>query len=79
MQPNCFQVVATKVALDGIIFGPWDLLLLFTYMGLSNGKTVPQIKEDVKRDFIPALIMEGSIWPILQVANFRFVPVRNQR
>ncbi|GAB4854251.1 hypothetical protein Ancab_022838 [Ancistrocladus abbreviatus] len=78
MQPNSFRFVATKVAVDGIIFGPLDLLVFFTFMGFANGKAVPQIKEDVKRDFIPALIMEGGIWPMLQVANFRFVPVRNQ-
>ncbi|KAF3945010.1 hypothetical protein CMV_028581 [Castanea mollissima] len=78
MQPNSFRFVATKVALDGIIFGPLDLLVFFTYMGFSNGKSVPQVKEDVKRDFLPALILEGGIWPILQVANFRYIPVRNQ-
>ncbi|KAK9983898.1 hypothetical protein SO802_033423 [Lithocarpus litseifolius] len=78
MQPNSFRFVATKVALDGVIFGPLDLLIFFTYMGFTNGKSVPQIKEDVKRDFLPALILEGGIWPILQVANFRYIPVRNQ-
>ncbi|KAJ7965992.1 Peroxisomal membrane protein MPV17 [Quillaja saponaria] len=78
LQPNSFRFVATKVAVDGIIFGPLDLLVFFTYMGFSTGKSVPQIKEDVKRDFLPALILEGGIWPIVQVANFRFIPVRYQ-
>lgn len=78
MQPNSFRFVGTKVALDGVIFGPLDLLVFFSYMGFSNGKSIPQIKEDVKRDFLPALVMEGGIWPILQVANFRYVPVRYQ-
>ncbi|KAF5461589.1 hypothetical protein F2P56_017670 [Juglans regia] len=78
LQPNSFRFVATKVAVDGIIFGPLDLLVFFTYMGFSTGKSAPQIKEDVKRDFLPALILEGGIWPILQVANFRYIPVRYQ-
>uniref|UniRef100_A0A2N9FW25 Uncharacterized protein n=1 Tax=Fagus sylvatica TaxID=28930 RepID=A0A2N9FW25_FAGSY len=78
LQPNSFRFVATKVAVDGVIFGPLDLLVFFTYMGFSTGKSVPQIKEDVKRDFLPALMLEGGIWPLLQVANFRFVPVRYQ-
>nr|POE82564.1 pxmp2/4 family protein 2 [Quercus suber] len=76
MQPKSFRFVATKVALDGVIFGPLDLLVFFTYMGFTTGKSVPQIKEDVKRDFLPALILEGGIWPILQVANFRYIPAR---
>jgi len=78
LQPNSFRFVATKVAIDGFIFGPLDLLVFFTYMGFSTGKSVPQIKEDVKRDFLPALILEGGIWPIVQVANFRYIPVRYQ-
>ncbi|KAL1557354.1 protein Mpv17-like [Salvia divinorum] len=78
LQPNSFRFVASKVAADGIIFGPLDLLVFFTYMGFSSGKSTAQVKEDVKRDFLPALILEGGIWPAVQVANFRFVPVRNQ-
>ncbi|KAJ9559157.1 LOW QUALITY PROTEIN: hypothetical protein OSB04_013771 [Centaurea solstitialis] len=77
-QPKSIRFVATKVALDGLIFGPVDLLVFFTYMGFATGKNVNQVKEDVKRDFLPALLVEGGIWPIVQVANFRFVPVKDQ-
>lgn len=78
LQPKSMRFVASKVALDGIIFGPLDLLVFFSYMGFSSGKSAAQVKEDVKRDFVPAFILEGGIWPLLQVANFRFVPVRYQ-
>ncbi|CAL0319223.1 unnamed protein product [Lupinus luteus] len=78
LKPNSFRFVASKVAIDGLIFGPFDLLMFFTYMGFCNGKSVPQIKEDVKRDFLPAFVLEGGIWPIVQVGNFRFIPVRYQ-
>ncbi|XP_057478866.1 protein sym-1-like [Actinidia eriantha] len=78
LQPKSLRFVASKVALDGIIFGPLDLLVFFSYMGFSTGKSAAQVKEDVKRDFVPAFILEGGIWPILQVANFRYVPVRYQ-
>lgn len=78
MQPNSPRFVATKVAIDGGLFGPLDLLVFFSYMGFAAGKSFPQVKEDVKRDFLPALILEGGLWPLLQVANFRFVPVPYQ-
>ncbi|XP_062018810.1 uncharacterized protein LOC133735411 [Rosa rugosa] len=78
LKQNSFRFVATKVAIDGFLFGPLDLLVFFTYMGFAAGKSVPQIKEDVKRDFLPAFALEGGIWPIVQVVNFRFVPVRYQ-
>ncbi|EEF45915.1 protein Mpv17 [Ricinus communis] len=78
LHPNSLRFVASKVAIDSILFGPLDLFVFFTYMGFSNGKSVPQIKEDLKRDYLPALILEGGIWPVVQVLNFRFVPVRYQ-
>lgn len=78
LRPGSFWFVTNKVALDGIIFGPLDLLVFFSYMGLVAGKSVPQIKEDVKRDFLPALVMEGGIWPLVQIVNFRYIPVRYQ-
>ncbi|CAI9775696.1 unnamed protein product [Fraxinus pennsylvanica] len=46
-------------------------------MGFSTGKSAAQVKEDMKRDFLPALILEGGVWPIVQVANFRYIPVRS--
>ncbi|GFS35408.1 peroxisomal membrane 22 kDa (Mpv17/PMP22) family protein [Actinidia rufa] len=78
LQPKSLRFVASKVALGGIIFGPLDLLVFFSYMGFSTGKSAAQVKEDVKRDFVPAFILEEGIWPILQVANFRYIPVRYQ-
>ncbi|CAD6233596.1 unnamed protein product [Miscanthus lutarioriparius] len=77
-QPNTFKFVASKVAADGFLFGPLDLLLFFSYVGLGQGRSVEQVKEDVKRDFIPALVLGGTIWPAVQIANFRFIPVRYQ-
>ncbi|CAI0441301.1 unnamed protein product [Linum tenue] len=76
--PNSLRFVGVKVAIDGFIFGPLDLLLFFTYMGIAAGKSVPQIRDDMKRDFLPAFMFEGGIWPIIQVVNFRFVPVKYQ-
>ncbi|KAI3929097.1 hypothetical protein MKW92_051876 [Papaver armeniacum] len=78
LPPKSARAVAAKVVVDGVIFGPLDLFVFFTYMGFSTGKSVEQVKEDVKRDFLPALVLEGGVWPILQVANFRFVPVQYQ-
>uniref|UniRef100_A0A0E0JFW5 Uncharacterized protein n=1 Tax=Oryza punctata TaxID=4537 RepID=A0A0E0JFW5_ORYPU len=77
-QPKTFKFVASKVAADGLLFGPVDLLLFFSYVGLASGRSVEQVKDDVKRDFIPALVLGGTIWPAVQIANFRFIPVRYQ-
>ncbi|ONK67036.1 uncharacterized protein A4U43_C06F14900 [Asparagus officinalis] len=78
LQPKTFKFVATKVATDGFIFGPLDLLIFFSYMGFASGKNTDQVKTDVKRDFLPSLLVGGTVWPIVQIANFRYVPVRYQ-
>ncbi|KAJ0962903.1 hypothetical protein J5N97_028025 [Dioscorea zingiberensis] len=78
LQPKTLKFVTAKVAADGLIFGPVDLLVFFSYMGFASGKNVDQVKEDVKRDILPGLVVGGGVWPIVQIANFRFVPVRYQ-
>jgi protein Mpv17 len=78
MRPNSLRFVGAKVAIDGFLFGPLDLLVFFSYMGFATGKSVPQIRKDLKRDFIPAFVLEGGIWPIVSSCDFRFVPVRYQ-
>lgn len=78
LQPKTFKFVATKVAADGLLFGPLDLIVFFSYMGLASGRSIEQVKQDVKRDFLPSLIVAGTVWPAVQVANFRYVPVRYQ-
>nr|GMD86660.1 PXMP2/4 family protein 2 isoform X2 [Ipomoea batatas] len=78
LQPNSLQFLATKVAVDILVFGPLNLLLFFTYMGFSMGKSASQVKETIKRDFLPALALEGSVWPLAQAVNFRYVPVQYQ-
>ncbi|KAG6770644.1 hypothetical protein POTOM_026332 [Populus tomentosa] len=78
MRPNSLRFVGSKVAIDGFLFGPLDLLVFFSYIGFATGKSVPLIRKDLKRDFIPAFVLEGGIWPTVQVGNFRSVPVGYQ-
>ncbi|KAB2618745.1 PXMP2/4 family protein 2 [Pyrus ussuriensis x Pyrus communis] len=70
LQPKSVRFVAAKVAMDGLIFGPLDLLVFFTYMGFSTGKNSVQVKEDLKRDFLPALALEGGVYQLLYVNMF---------
>ncbi|RDX81927.1 sym-1, partial [Mucuna pruriens] len=78
LMPKSVRAVATKVAMDGVIFGPLHLLVFFSYMGFCAGKNIPQVKEDLKRNYVPALILEGGVWPVVQVFNFSYVPVKYQ-
>ncbi|GAA0175656.1 transporter [Lithospermum erythrorhizon] len=78
LHPKSAQFIATKVAMDGLIYGPFNLIAFLTFMGFASGKNARQVKEGLKRDFIPALVMEGGAWPIIQTVNFLYVPVMYQ-
>ncbi|GFP80272.1 pxmp2/4 family protein 2 [Phtheirospermum japonicum] len=71
LRPNSFRFVSTKVAVDYIIFGLLDFLLISPYSESSTGKTASQVKEDVNKDFLPNLIFK--------VAGYRFVPGATER
>ncbi|KAF6161418.1 hypothetical protein GIB67_009297 [Kingdonia uniflora] len=71
LPPKSIRFVAAEVALDGIIFGPLDLCVFFTYMGLTSAKSIPQVKEDLKRDFLPTLVLEGGCPFIIDRATGR--------
>lgn len=78
LRPNSVPFVGTKLFFDTALFGPIHLLAFFTYMGLVSGKPLEQVKRDIKRDFPPTFMTEGTMWFFVQIANFRFVPVKNQ-
>ncbi|XP_038986191.1 protein SYM1-like isoform X3 [Phoenix dactylifera] len=78
LQPKSLKFVTAKVFADELLCWPLDLPIFFSYMGFASGRSADQVKEDVKRDFLPALVVGAGVWPFLQVANFRFVPVRYQ-
>ena len=45
------------------------------WISINRGE---QVKEDVKRNLVPALVLGGVIWPALLIANSHFVPARYQ-
>ncbi|KAJ6915031.1 hypothetical protein NC651_017112 [Populus alba x Populus x berolinensis] len=60
MRLNSLRFVGSKVAIDGFLFGPLDLIVFFSYIGFATGKSVPLIRKDLKRDFIPTFVLEGA-------------------
>eukprot|EP00897_Mesotaenium_endlicherianum_P002356 jgi/Mesen1/2148/ME000152S01233 len=78
LRPNSVRFLAAKVLADTLLFGPVHLLAWFTYSGLAGGKSLATVRRDVARDFLPAFVTEGALWPSVQLVNFRFVPVRHQ-
>jgi protein Mpv17 len=69
-------MVAKRVALDQICFAPFGLALFFCAMGAMEGHGIDKIKEKFRVTYIPALKANYYIWPLAQVINFRFMPLR---
>lgn len=44
-------------------------------MGLGQGRSLEQVKEDVERDSIPDSVLGGTIWTAVQIVNFCFIIV----
>ncbi|GAY48247.1 hypothetical protein CUMW_110270 [Citrus unshiu] len=47
----------------------------FRFVGPVGHFCSSQVMEDVKSDFLPAFVLEGGLWPLVQAANFQYEPV----
>ncbi|CAG7838439.1 unnamed protein product [Allacma fusca] len=63
-----------KMAVDQFGFAPIFIVLFLGVNGITNGKEVSQIKEDVKRDYTTILEANYKIWPAVQIVNFWIIP-----
>ncbi|MCL7026978.1 hypothetical protein MKW94_007752 [Papaver nudicaule] len=77
-QPNSLRFVASKIALDGGVFGPIYGISFFSYIGFASGKNLGEVKEGIKRDLIPSMAVGAAFGPIIQFLNFRYVPLMYQ-
>lgn len=55
---------------------PLGLFLFLFSMGLLEGLDFDEIAGKVKSLWWPLLVANWQVWPLLQLINFRFVPLR---
>ncbi|CAG8495342.1 1499_t:CDS:10, partial [Scutellospora calospora] len=70
------NVVIKRLTADQIVFAPFGLFLFFNIIGLLEGHDINEIKEKFHEAYIPALKANYAVWPIVQLINFRFLPLR---
>jgi protein Mpv17 len=66
--------VATKVAIDQIVWNPIFGCMFFTYMTLAEGKTFEDVVAKIKSDLWTAVRGSWTVWPIAHTINFAFIP-----
>lgn len=70
--------VATKVAIDQIIWCPLFMTVFFTYLGLVAGDSPAAIGAKIKNDLFTAVQGSWKIWPIVHTVNFRFISTKHR-
>ncbi|KAL3269377.1 hypothetical protein HHI36_008447 [Cryptolaemus montrouzieri] len=63
---------------DQLLMGPVCIVFFFSGMGLLEGKTVNNMKNEIKNKFLDVYLVDWCIWPPSQFINFYYVPVRYQ-
>ena len=75
---NDAKTVATKVAIDQIIWCPLFMTVFFTYLGLVAGDSFSTISNKIKSDLLTAVQGSWKVWPLVHAVNFRFISTKHR-
>jgi len=67
-----------RVAFDQLIFAPFGLTCFFTFMTVAEGGGKRAITRKFQDVYLPALRANWTLWPIVQILNFRVIPLQFQ-
>jgi len=73
--PSANGTILARVACDQFIFAPTNLAIFLSTMAMLEGSE-PQKKLDAA--YKPALTKNWMVWPWVQMANFKFVPLEHR-
>ncbi|KAG7099465.1 hypothetical protein E1B28_001315 [Marasmius oreades] len=69
------KALVKRVASDQLLMAPVGITLFLGSMGVMEGRNVPQIRQKFSDIFPIALTSNWQVWPIVQLINFRFMPL----
>ncbi|XAO21957.1 hypothetical protein I312_100718 [Cryptococcus bacillisporus CA1280] len=65
-----------RVVADQTVMAPIGLVIFVGSMGVMEGHTVEEIKEKFQDIYVPAILANWKIWPIIQGINFKLMPIQ---
>jgi len=71
-------VVVGKVLLDQTVFSIPFNLLYFYAIGAMEGRPTSAVNEQVSREFMPLMIANYKVWPLVNLLNFKVIPPKLQ-
>jgi len=75
---NDSKTVATKVAIDQILWCPIFMTVFFTYLGLCAGDSFSTIGNKIKTDLFSACQGSWKVWPLVHAVNFKFISTKHR-
>jgi len=68
------RIVGKKIFADQLIFSPFFICVFFTGVGLIEGHSLKECKEEIEEKALEVFIVDCSVWPAAQAINFYFLP-----
>jgi protein Mpv17 len=72
---NKLARLSASVAIDQLTAAPFAFSVFLTFRGWYDGKSVEQIRDKFRNDFVSIYAMGLKIWGPTQFVNFYFVPL----
>lgn len=76
--PSALAQTFKRMALDQTVFAPFGLAVFYTAMTLAEGGTKEAVEIKLREMYVPTLKANWMVWPVVQVVNFRLMPVQFQ-
>ncbi|GAK65724.1 vacuolar membrane protein [Moesziomyces antarcticus] len=70
------RALGNRVAMDQIFFAPIGLALFTGAMGAMERGSLEGVQAKFGEMYIPALLANWQIWPLVQLVNFRYMPLK---
>lgn len=67
--------IAARVGIDQFVFAPTNLFVFLSTMAVMEGSDPRKKLESTYRT---AITKNWTVWPLVQVVNFRFVPLEHR-
>ncbi|GAA5849041.1 hypothetical protein JCM8547_006421 [Rhodosporidiobolus lusitaniae] len=67
--------LAKRVAADQLGMAPISLVIFLLSMSLLEGLNAEETRQKIRDQYWPILSVNWQVWPILQLINFRYVPL----
>jgi len=75
---SAFAPAMKRVAFDQLVFAPFGIACFFTVMTIAEGGGRRAVQNKLRDMYVPTLKANFTVWPAVQIINFRLMPVQFQ-